>query len=220
MNKKFYIFLTVAVLSASAAQAQFSVGARAGFNLSNVYGADTGDSKWKPGFQIGVVGDYALSDAFSLQPGILFSTLGWKVDHSSSETIMGETVNIAAKTTTNLNYIQIPVNAQYKLDLGSMKLLLQAGPYFGFGLGGKLKGETIFDGKKENIDEKIKMGNDEVFKVFDIGLGAGAGLQFGSVQIGLAYQLGFVNLNNMSDIVDTKMYNHGLSLSVTYLFGK
>jgi hypothetical protein len=118
------------------------------------------------------------------------------------------------EATINLNYLQIPVNAQYKIDLGDMKLLLQAGPYLGYAISGKTKSKS--GGIKE--EEKIKFGNkNDEMKAFDYGLGFGAGLQFGNIQTSLGYNLGFVNISNINK---RNTRNNGLSLTVTYLFIK
>jgi len=104
--------------------------------------------------------------------------------------------------------------------------LLQAGPYFGFGLSGKGKWEMKYGSESESGDEKVKFGkNSDEMKPLDFGLGLGAGLQFGNIQAGLGYNLGFANFHNKyeevsiaEDKITTKHY--GLALTVTYLFGK
>ncbi len=217
MFRKVYVVLLVAVLTAGYAQAQFTFGVRAGFNLTNISAKydgkkESGDdkNKFKPGFQIGVVGEYALSDAFAIQPGILIATQGSK--YKFSETYGGTTYE--SKGSTNLTYIQIPINAQYKLDLGGATLLLQAGPYLGYAISGKYKSEE--DGEKS--DQKIKFGSDnDKVNPFDFGLGLGAGVQFSNFQVGLGYNFGLTNLSNIDK---QKMKNNGLALTVTYMFGK
>jgi hypothetical protein len=212
MNKKVLTVLTAVILTAGYAQAQLTFGARAGLNLTNIYGdgAKMGDlsSKMKPGLQLGVVAEYALGDAFAIQPGILFSQQGFTFKEDD------------AYDKTTLNYIQIPINAQYKIDLGFAGLLLQAGPYAGIGLGGKNKWD--YDGDKG--DAKIKFGDAPKDKEtedsylsnrMDFGLGLGAGLQFGNIQAGLGYKFGFTELSEKS-----KTKNNGLALTVTHLFGK
>jgi hypothetical protein len=171
-------------------------------NLTSV-GGDAEDAKMKPGFQLGVVADYALSDAFSIQPGLLIATQGYKVK------------NDGYKSTTNVNYLQVPINAQYKLDLGGMKLLLQAGPYLGIALSGKTKSK--YDGESESESIKFGSGDEDQMKRGDFGLGFGAGLQFGNIQAGLGYNIG---LANIADSDDVKVKNNGLAITVTYLFGK
>jgi len=136
---------------------------------------------------------------------------------------------VETKGTYHLNYIQLPVHAQYKIDLGGMKLLLQAGPYLGYGLGGKMNLENIRGGEKSSDKFDIKMGSskDNQYKALDFGLGFGAGLQFGNLQVALGYQTGFVDLINSKwveaqpvKIEHKKVNNSGFSLSLTCLFGK
>jgi len=210
MSKKFLIVLLVAVLTASYAQAQLTFGARAGLNLTNVYKNVDGEMKgldWKPGFQIGVVAEYAILEDLFFQPGILFSQQGFKSETSSGS------ANV--KVTCNLNYIQIPLNLQYRNESGS--LYLQAGPYFGYGIGGKMKMEASSGGTSLSLSEKIKFGNgdDADFKALDFGLGVGAGLQLGNLQAGLGLNYGLANLGT-----DVKVKNLGLALTATYMFGK
>ena len=205
MNKKFFSILLAVVLTASYAQAQITFGARAGLNLTNVWGDDTDDIKFKPGFQIGVVADYALSNELSIQPGLLFAQQGFQFKED----------NDYDKYT--LNYLQIPINAQYKLDLGGMKAFVQAGPYLGFGIGGKNKWK--YDGEKD--DDKIKFGNgnDDNFSPLDFGLGLGVGLQFSNIQVGVGYNLGLANITHKDYKDNFKVRNMGLALTVTCFFG-
>ena len=199
MKKVFIVFLA-AVLTASYAQAQeMTYGVRAGFNLTNMWGGDGLDTKMKPGFQIGIVADYDIMEDFAFQMGLLFATQGFKTEADEDDFSL----------TTNLNYLQIPMNAQYKLDLGGAKLLLQAGPYLGYGLGGKMTGKV---GSK-SVSENIKFGDDG-FNAFDFGLGFGAGLQFNNVQVGLGYNLGLAKFSADG------FRNNGLAVTLTYLLGK
>jgi len=214
MCKKIFIVSLVAVLTVNYAQAQVIFGARAGFNMTNLYQKDANGDKvgldWRPGFQIGVIADYPfLFEDLSIQPGILFATQGAK----SEKTLLG----YKTKINFNLNYIQVPINLQYKQDLDNMILLLQAGPYLGFGIGGKKEIEISEGGTKVSSSEKIKFGSgdDADFKAFDFGLGFGAGLQFGNLQAVLSYNLGLVKLDP-----DVDLKNIGLALTVTYFFGK
>jgi len=209
MNKRIFFVLLVAVLTASYAQAQLKFGPRVGLNLTNVYQEDeNGKMKsldWKPGFQIGAVAEYAFwNDEIYFQPGILFSQQGMKAETS----LLGSKV----KLTWNLNYIQIPINLVVKVEQGDNAVFLQAGPYLGFGIGGKVEAES--GGK--SASEKIKFGSstDADFKAFDFGLGAGVGFQFGNMQAGLGLNYGLVNLGT-----NAKVKNLGLNLTLTYLFG-
>jgi hypothetical protein len=200
--KKVLVVIAVAILTVGAAQAQFKFGVRAGLNLTNQKLSSSGISispDSKAGFQIGVVGDLSVSDALAIQPGIVFATLGCKL----------------GDTKTSLNYIQVPINVQYKFDLGSVQLFPQAGPYLGFAIGGKYKEDG------ESMD--LKIGNDELeddYKAFDFGLGIGAGIQFAkSFQAVVGYNFGLINIDPAGGS-DYKVKNNGLAITLTYLFGK
>ena len=199
MNKKFHVLLLTVVLTGHYAQAQFSFGVRAGFNYTNFY--DSEGCKFKPGFQAGVVGDLSVAPAFSIQPAILFATQGCKTEYSNL-------ASSSSDATTTLNYIQVPVHFQYKVDLSGPKLFVQAGPFFGYGLGGKTKAGS------NSVD--IKMGGDENLKAIDYGVSGGVGVQFGHIQVGVGYLLGLADINNTDFGHSVK--NTGLSLALTYLF--
>ena len=163
-----------------------------------------GLSKMILGVQSGVVADFSLPKNFSLQAGVLYAQQGFKM----TGTYMGH--NSTSRWT--LHYIQIPINAQYKLNFSKVSLLFQAGPYFGYGLIG-----TVNDG---NTSRTFRMGNrnNDELKAFDFGLGLGIGVQFYGVQVGVGYNIGLYNLR--PSYISDKSRNHGLAITFTYLFGK
>ena len=78
MNKKIFSVLLAVVSTASYVQAQFSIGVRAGLNLTNVSAKNASvvfgweehellNPKYKHGFQIGVIGEYGISNNFAIQ---------------------------------------------------------------------------------------------------------------------------------------------------------
>jgi len=212
LNRKFILVLFVAVLTTAYTQAQFNFGTRIGFYIPF---NDISFYNLTYGFQIGVVGDYTLNDNLSIQPGVLFSKHGyWKHEN---DFLLGDKISASL----NLNYIHIPVNIHYKLldfdFLGTdSKLLLQVGPYFSHAVSGKLKMKV--NGKKET--EKIELGKDGYMKTSDFGLGVGVVLHASTNrQACLGYNIGLTNLNPDNDS-NIKMRNHGLSFTLTFLFGK
>jgi len=230
MNRKFFSLLLVAVLTASYAQAQFSFGVRGGLNFATVsetdYDQQFDDDEIKPklktGIKFGVVGEYAITETFAIQPGIIFAMQGYRRSWSGTYPVIGKA---ESKERTNINYLQIPVNAVYKLDLDGKTFLLQAGPYFGFALGGKSISKITVGGKTEEKDNDLKFGDQkgEIYGL-DLGLGLGVGMQLSAIQIGLEYKFGLVDIGNSvaSQFGDTgkAMYNRGLSITATYFFGK
>jgi len=224
MNKNIFTVLLVAVLTAGYVQAQFTFGVRAGYNLTTVAvkfdgerAKDT-DYKSKSGFQAGVVGEYSFSEKFAIQPAILFATQGSKT--APKEFLMGD-MWMWESITAHINYLQIPVNAQYKIDLGDLGLLFQAGPYLGYALGGYTKWE-FYDRKDATPSggEKttIKFGSEEEqTRPFDFGLGLGAALQMENLQLGCRYQFGLANVCNLKETI---IHHRGFAITTTWMFGK
>jgi len=214
MSKKLFLVLFVAVLTVNYAQAQLTYGLRTGINLTNVYQNEDGDVKglnWKGGFQFGVVAEYALLEDLFIQSGILFSQQGMQTDMSAGSIY----VNYAWK----LNYLQVPINFQYRNQSGNK--YLQVGPYFGYGIGGKLTVIASSGGTSASESEKIKFGSkgNSVynFKAFDFGLGAGAGFLFGNLQAGIGLNYGLANIVPNKNV---SLKNLGLALTATYMFSK
>jgi len=218
MNKKICAIF-IAIVCTVSVQAQFTIGVRAGFNLTNILEKEDGKKvnryEFKPGFQIGAVGDYAINENFSIQSGILFATQGarWKFERTEvgAELIFTET--------TNLNYLQIPINAQCRLNLGKAQLMLQVGTYLGYAISGTIKLEQIrHGGELEKGKGKIPFGwwqKPYYRNVFDFGLGSGIGVQFYNFQIGVGYNLGLANLYGFDKRTEKNM---GFALTATYLF--
>ncbi len=142
MNKS--IQLTVALIaflssvSLSTTQAQIAVGVRAGLNLANLRLVDENgqkqDTEALPRFQIGLTVDIPLASDFYLQPTALYSGKGFKQDGGWLAASGNEFKAKAA-------YVEVPVNVLYKPRVGIGNLVVGAGPYVGYGTGGKWEAE-------------------------------------------------------------------------------
>lgn len=135
------------VVSANAQETKFGV--KAGVNLANVTG-DVEETDMAIGFQVGGYVHLGLSDAFAIQPELLFDNKGF------SQEFGDETFR------TTLNYITIPVLAKYMITDG---LHIHAGPQVGI-----LMSATDDDG--EDISDGLKS--------TDFGIAAGAGYSLDS----------------------------------------
>lgn len=162
---------------------------KAGLNLSTFKTENTsGNEKLKPGFHIGGAVAFPISQEFAVEPGLLFSTKGYSYDFSDYS------------STNNLNYLEIPINGVYKIDIGGKYILINGGPYFGISLGGKQK--LSYDGN--TTEHKSEQ------KTLDYGLNAGASLLIDSYSIGLQYGLG------LADVFDGTVNNRVISISLGY----
>src|SRR6266536_3188956 len=131
-TKVLFIALSTTVFALGAkAQDKTTFGVRAGVNFQNLNGKDDEghdlDYKMKTGFNIGVNAEVPIAPDFYVQPGVLFSTKGAKMEITGFD-----------DAKINLSYVEIPINLLYKPTLGAGKLLLGFGPYIGIAVGGKV----------------------------------------------------------------------------------
>lgn len=212
INKLFIIVVAFTMTTKSFAQVKYGV--KAGLNLANMLEKDDDDTysddySMKIGFHLGGTAEIPISEKFSVQPGLLFSTKGFKMKIEGIDGFF-EDMNI----NVNLNYLEIPINAIYKIELGYSKLCINAGPYLGYALSGKVS----YDEDSESID--IGSSDDDDLKALDYGFNIGAGIEINdAITIGLQYGLGLGNLS-----IDTdngyKLNNRVIGISVGYMFGQ
>lgn len=191
--KKLFTILFASLLSIGLfAQAQF--GATAGLNMANVSGDDM-DGDIKIGMHVGVSAAFELSDAMTLNTGVLYSTKGTQDEDEG------------VKMSANLSYIEIPVNLSFSI---SDKMSLMAGPYIGLLMGAEVEvsGAGSLDGTADIKDDTRSM---------DFGINVGAGFAVTEViSINAGYEMGLATLDPDGD-GDSK--NSNIYIGMTYSFG-
>lgn len=225
MGKSLCIFLALfffTLCEVPALQAQ--MGIRAGINFSTMTGHNVGASDLNVninmGFHAGVLYDIVLSDYFFIQPGLLFSTKGF-----SEKGVPGND-NYTFKKTGY--YAELPINLIYKPSLGNGHLLVGAGPYFGYGLGGKwtnegtinTKGNVVFVNDFNEYDNGN--GKNMVYgKRRDYGINVLFGYEFSNrIFAQLNGQHGLMDITPLKDgeILDLKQNNVQFGVSLGYKF--
>lgn len=130
-----FFFLTTVQFST----AQTKAGITAGANFSNAYIEDhNGEIKETqaiPGIRIGLTADIPVIGVVYIQPGLVYSRKGFKQKSNWFSGIDNE-FEVA------VSYIEVPVNLLYKPQIGSGNLVIGAGAYAGYGLGGKWNTQT------------------------------------------------------------------------------
>ncbi len=214
------LFLSLLVFIGFHTKAQVSLGVQGGAVLSNASGDQSSfnvDAKpqSKFGWQAGLMADLPLGEGgFRFMPELKYTNKGFKAN--TTVNVLGQVTSITGSS--NLGYIELPVNFAYSLDLGGMKLVLGAGPYVGYGIGGKNKFEAKVNGTiVQSIDEKVKFGSaEDELKPFDYGANALAGLLMeNGLMIKANYSLGLANISNVSG---STFKNNYLGLSLVYFF--
>lgn len=223
MKNLIYPFIAIIVLATSNTTfAQVKFGIRGGLNLTNMLVTNSNNKvnefkKLKPGFQLGVTSKFIITEKLSLESGLLFSTKGFKDKFPAFPV-----------TTFNVNYLELPIHAVYKIHLGKTNLLIQAGPYIAYALSGK--GRT--DSNNSSSDDplipspvekewELKIGNDkqDFIKPLDWGLNIGTAVEFKHLTMGLQYGISLADIS-------TNGYNKNVtrnsvfSILLGYTFGK
>lgn len=207
-NLKFFAVVLAMVL-ASSAMAQLSVGPRAAVNFSNAaFDSEGVNSGNRLGFAFGAAAEIGVSERFAIQPELLFSQSGFILKDEFE--LSDELVDLDVR----YNYLQIPLLAKLKFGSGAAVFNLFAGPHVGFGLG-DITLKTKVMGEKETETQSWE---DTGYTKFDFGVTGGIGVSFpvgqGKLGLDLRYQLG---LSNLSDDGDDKVSNRNLQAGVSYL---
>jgi hypothetical protein len=158
---------------ATAANAQFKFGVKAGANFSNVNGSDVSGTNTLVGFNGGVFVDLPLAEHLSLQPELVYSGQGFKAT---------ETINTTNYTGTfTENYINIPVLLKYRFPMG---LFIETGPQVGFLMSAKAKISGV------SADNKSAYKSTD----FDWAVGAGFHIPTTRLAVDARYNFGLANI--------------------------
>lgn len=201
------LFSLAALLIAGVSFGQTKWGIVAGPQFSSITaknvlpGSGKSTSSLLTSLRAGITADVPLGDDFYIGTGLLFSGKGGK-DKNNSD----------VKTT--LSYLELPVHFMFKPEVGTGKLVLSAGPYVAYGLGGKVNG--IVGGDRNVFDDEAGVYKQ---KRFDSGVGINVGYELPvGLFFGLNTDLGLVNTAANTDN-SRSFKNTSFGVSVGYKFG-
>ncbi|PXV62487.1 outer membrane protein with beta-barrel domain [Dysgonomonas alginatilytica] len=224
MKKAFLLIfiLLFGIYNASAQDSPFRFGVEAGVNMSNAtIDNKDADPNFKTGYQVGLTVDYTFMQNWLIQSGLSFTTKGSKIDDFSAGRTIGG--NGRGETHTfNQLYIQLPIYAAYRIDVSdNLGVVIGAGPYAAYGVGGKTKRKLhngVFgDGSTEVKFDTFGNGDDafEQLKKFDFGLGLNISAEFSKIVVGLGYEHGLLNIAAYDNL---KYHNRNVALTLGYKF--
>ncbi len=192
MKKNIAIVLLLAGTTSFAQH--FDIGLKAGANISNFNGSSnvsTVKANTLVGFHAGVFLGLYLGNNFSVQPEVLFSTQGAKIDNGTT------------KDEYKLTYINIPVMLKYRFNGG---FYLEAGPQVGFNVHSTVSGTSQDFAKSTDLAIAGGLGFSS-----KIGLGIGARYVAGLSKVG--------DFNASTTKPDYKNGNIQISLFYTFFNG-
>jgi len=186
--KKFFCSVSAVILIAYVgASQQTHFGIKAGVNFSSVAVNDGADYEGKTGVHLGGLAHIHINPHFALQPELVFSMQGGQDD--------------AENTKLKLNYVNIPLLAQYMTADG---FRLQTGPQLGI----------LTSAKQKFGDVEVDAGDD--VSTVDFSWAFGAGYLFHSgFGIDARYNLG---ISNISDNESFEARNRVFQLGLFYQF--
>ncbi len=193
--KNFLLTAVFAVITIVSINAQ-SFGAKAGVNFASLNGDEDFDGRTS--FFVGAVVEFEISESFSLQPELLYSSQGAKSSFSE------DGFDFEAKY--KLDYLNIPIMAKYYVTEG---FSIEAGPQVGFLLSAKADYEE--DGESDSEDIKDDLSSVDFGLNFGLGYKLDSGLNFGA-----RYNLGLSNVADSEGDIDIK--NGVFQLSIGYFF--
>ncbi len=200
------LLLLVTVISFAQKGPEPALFLKGGLNLSNITIDKSGNlnnNRILTSFQVGFQGDLPIGRFFSIQPGLMFSGKGSKLESGNTSG------NNWYRSTFRPYYIEIPVNAVVKLPIGGQSsFFFGAGPYLGIGIAGKNSVEGKVSGLSFSRSSNIKFSNDNPFtsteegsgynivRRFDYGLNGTAGIETKYVIISANYGLGLAKIQS------------------------
>ncbi len=172
--KKILLSLVAFVAIGSIYAQNLSFGVKGGLSLSGYHGVDAKGVHLTT-YHFGLVSEYNFTDQFSVQPEVLYSSIGGKKETDFKI--------VKLEATQKIDYISVPVLAKYYVYKG---LALEVGPQFSYAVSRttnsddilkKIKGaltakgvpETIQKVQLDAIDKRINFD----YNKFDFALGAG-----------------------------------------------
>ena len=213
-----FTFLSVGLFS------QVNLGFSAGINSSKVSASDiAGFSptfKSIDGTRIAALVEFELTEKFSIQPEIAYTSRGFKIKEGLDLKLFGFDLPLGVEAVTKFKYVEVPLLAKYKFGNKAVKAYVIAGPSVGYATKGKLKTKASFIVDIPLKSSEINLQSSNIQRV-DLSGVIGAGLDFnvgkGSLFLDARYTHGFSKMDNLS-IADLAVHNRNFGVSVGYKF--
>lgn len=219
----YFLGLLLTLLLTQTATAQ--LGIKAGINLASL-SEEPAESSIQDfeeesilGFQAGLVAEIPVSEAFAIQPELLWVQKGGRR--------LYELAGSSYEQRVTYNYVQVPVLAKVKAgetDGSGLGLYFFGGPFVGYALDGKVEQDLTVAGVTTESEFDIEFDDNDNQRRIDWGATFGLGANLGALFIDLRYDLGINNMldddaNNNNDN-DPYLRTRGIGLTAGFVFGK
>ncbi|GAB3882871.1 porin family protein [Spirosoma agri] len=212
------VLVASALVLGNEAYAQVRLGIKAGINASTIHipALESGVSvEPQVAFQGGVLLDMPMTKSFSLQPALLISTKGSKVNSLLIDGNSGSVIS-PINNSIKLVYAEIPVLALFRGRISqSIRFYGGVGPYVGIGLGGRLSSSYAPIAERDVVFGSGDIGNNS-FRRVDYGASAAAGIELKRLSVGVNYNYGLVDLGSAL----IKSYHRTLGITAGFWLAK
>ena len=197
VKRLFFLALFTVAVMVTSAQDLIGWSVKAGIGMANIIGENMESPKVKLAYKLGIGLECPFDKVWSLQTGVLFVSKG------TNYTIV-EADGISAQAKVNASYLELPlmVATRFAIDRNT-HILVSAGPYGAWGIGGKTKAlgywspssSSTPDWNEGNVIEMDTFGKEGLdLRRFDYGVGIGVAVKYQHYVIGVDGQLGLCKL--------------------------
>lgn len=205
--KKIMSLVAGLVLLTTTAMAQVSLGV----GYMNPTHPNTSDAL--NGAYVGLDFNIPLTGNLGLAPGVYYS-YSFK---NTTNTVSAFGLTATGKTSFNEQYVSVPLNLNYGLDLASdMTIRIYAGPTFSYGLSSTYKADGSVGGFSTSTGPQSLYTDNGDYKKFDLLVGGGLAFDYAQTfRISLGYNYGLLDRNTCENTVYRRSYLH---MGIAYLF--
>lgn len=187
--KKFLIVLItffLLVSNYSEAQTGIKLGFKFGYNLGTQYGIKDPTISYdvhsasRHGFTAGILLNFPISDAFSVQQEFLYSQKGSRQDVSQTQPTGPNTfLTITTNSKYNIDYFELPILFRYNfVNIGNVKIFGSSGFALSVLLNGKYTIDGNIDTGQATIPIQTESGKTDGLDTFDYSFIYGLGMEF------------------------------------------
>ncbi|HKJ40434.1 MAG TPA: porin family protein [Sunxiuqinia sp.] len=179
-TKMISLFLLCLTVSSGVWAQNSNSGVIGGLNLSSMTTEGNNDKNLKAGFHIGVFDKIPVSESFAVQPELLYSVKGMKINYDGIA---------QGDTKFNLNYLELPVKLVFNL---ADDFDFHFGPYAGYLVNANMQTDAeVLNFYNINSADDINRKN---FHPLDFGLVGGLGFDLDPVMVGFDYSMGLATV--------------------------
>jgi len=200
-------FFVLSVLISSVADSQYAIELQGGTNIANLSNPTHLDPSATWTTRVGVVGEalttFTVSDEWNLQTGLRFIQKGTKTHFS------------LINSTVTINYVELPIYAQYQLANFFPRIFIVGGPAFSYLTNAYMQGtSSIYGSYSHNSIQQ--------FQSYDISLDAGLSIrnpisEHFSIVGSAMYSNGFVKIDKVPDS-NEKTRDVRIAIGLAYMF--